>query len=168
MNLKRWHVLSKIVNHYHLSVGVEVGSKAGENIKNVLSLCPSFVFWGIDCWDKNYKYQNWTTQLQLKNEKCFNKVVKLYPDRAKKLKGWSADVVSNFANFSVDLIFIDASHDYQSVLNDIILWLPKVRKGGFICGHDYGHLKFPGVKKAVDEVFANVSTAPDFVWVVKL
>ena len=52
-----------------------------------------------------------------------------------------------------DIVYIDASHDYLSVLQDIIAWLPKVKIGGYIAGDDYiaGH---PGVVKAVDYAFA--------------
>jgi len=56
-----------------------------------------------------------------------------------------------FADESVDYIFIDASHDYNSVLEDIRHWWPKLKPGCFIAGHDY--FGCPGVTKAVDEWF---------------
>jgi len=37
------------------------------------------------------------------------------------------------------------------VRDDIAAWLPKVRSGGLICGHDYG-TGFPGVERAVQEM----------------
>lgn len=36
-----------------------------------------------------------------------------------------------------DIFFIDADHLYESVKRDIELWVPKVKKGGVICGHDF-------------------------------
>lgn len=52
-----------------------------------------------------------------------------------------------------DMIFIDAMHRYEDVKADILRWWPRVRPGGILCGHDYGHGDFPGVKQALDEIF---------------
>lgn len=56
---------------------------------------------------------------------------------------------------SLDFVYIDARHDYTSVLEDVSLWYPKVRPGGLLAGHDYVDGLFPegdfGVKRAVDE-----------------
>ena len=36
-----------------------------------------------------------------------------------------------------DFIYIDASHDYESVKKDILNWYPKVKINGYIGGDDY-------------------------------
>lgn len=41
---------------------------------------------------------------------------------------------------SYDFIFIDGDHRYEHVSRDIQLWLPKVKKGGILCGHDCEYL----------------------------
>jgi len=66
--------------------------------------------------------------------------------------GKTGDIHKIFAEKSIDLLFIDASHEYEDVKNDIILWSPKVK--GVISGHDYCDA-WPGVLKAVDELYPN-------------
>jgi len=61
----------------------------------------------------------------------------------------SNEAAKKFASHSIDLVFIDASHDYQSVFSDILIWSEKVKAGGYICGHDY-NFKHKGVIKAVN------------------
>lgn len=69
---------------------------------------------------------------------------------------------------SLDFVYIDARHVYESVKKDIQLWWPKVKRDGLFCGHDYTSF-FPGVVQAVDEfVHSNqlrlYVTKVDFVW----
>lgn len=55
---------------------------------------------------------------------------------------------------SLDFVFIDGSHLYQAVRADIDAWLPKIKVGGYIGGHDIdGPEEFNGVRQAVDETF---------------
>ncbi len=56
-----------------------------------------------------------------------------------------------FKDHSLDCVYIDGGHDYESVAQDIALWTPKVKPGGFISGDDY--VDPWGVIKAVDEKF---------------
>jgi hypothetical protein len=63
----------------------------------------------------------------------------------------------------LDFVYLDADHLYQSVMNDIINWYPKVKIGGLMCGHDYA--QEAGVKDAVDEFFGGtVITKPCGSW----
>lgn len=64
--------------------------------------------------------------------------------------------VRNFSyNFSlhhgVDMVFIDGDHTYKTVVKDIKKAYELLRPGGLICGHDYDHPSWPGVKQAVTE-----------------
>jgi predicted O-methyltransferase YrrM len=56
-----------------------------------------------------------------------------------------------------DLVFLDGDHRYQTVIKDINKAWELTRSHGIICGHDYGHTLWPGVKKAVDERFLKIN-----------
>ena len=62
---------------------------------------------------------------------------------------------------SLDFIFIDADHTYESVKKDIELWTPKVKHEGIILGHD---INWGDVAWAVGEYFSNFTVNGDNVW----
>ncbi len=89
-------------------------------------------------------------------------------------------------NESLDFIFIDGSHIYFDIKQDIEIWYPKLRNNGIICGHDCEMIanKFQmdtinsfdswqnvdmnifhfGVIMAVSEKFKNVKLIGDRIW----
>ena len=56
---------------------------------------------------------------------------------------------ARFAPGSVDRVFLDASHDEESVARDLDAWSVRLRADGVLAGHDYGG-NHPGVPRAVD------------------
>ena len=42
-----------------------------------------------------------------------------------------------FADNSIDFCFLDGAHDYDGVKKDISAFMPKVKIGGIMAGHDY-------------------------------
>lgn len=69
---------------------------------------------------------------------------------------------------SLDFIFIDASHEYEDVKNDILHWTPKVKKNGIIAGHDFTE-NWKGVKKAVIEIFGKEKIIQmDYCWIIDM
>jgi predicted O-methyltransferase YrrM len=71
------------------------------------------------------------------------------------IKALSWDGAIFYENESLDFIFIDAAHDYESVKKDINAWFPKLKKEGIIAGHDYTWCD--DVRKAVNEFFEGKS-----------
>lgn len=65
---------------------------------------------------------------------------------------------------ALDLVFIDANHSYASVHRDILTYLPKVRPGGILSGHNYGRPRLPGVMQAVQELLPTFLLGQDEVW----
>lgn len=64
---------------------------------------------------------------------------------------------------SFDMIFIDADHSYEGCKTDIANYWPLLKHGGLFCGHDYTE-RWPGVVKAVDEAFKDVTIGPRSIW----
>jgi predicted O-methyltransferase YrrM len=71
------------------------------------------------------------------------------------VKGRTVDLAAlikeKFNDRKIDFIFIDAGHTYNDVKKDIETFLPLVKEGGTMAGHDYN---LAGVKQAVDEKFS--------------
>ena len=68
----------------------------------------------------------------------------------------------HFLDESVAIAFIDAGHDYGNVLQDILAWLPKIKPGGILAGHD---IDSPDVARAVADVLGNRITIAGRCWV---
>lgn len=68
-----------------------------------------------------------------------------------------------------DSIFIDACHHYAECKADIEAWLPLLRPGGIIAGHDYWAVD-AGVMCAVNEVFKDSFKVVDGtrIWLVEI
>ena len=78
------------------------------------------------------------------------------------IKANSPEVSSNYEDSSIDFCYVDGSHEYEDVKKDIAAWLPKVKPGGTLAGHDFygvnhqGYGKgWVGVFQAVDEAFGH-------------
>ena len=57
-----------------------------------------------------------------------------------------------FMDHSLDFVFLDASHEYKDVKDDIEHWLPKVKIGGTLGGDD---MNWKGVRRAVEDTLTN-------------
>jgi hypothetical protein len=70
----------------------------------------------------------------------------------------SWDAASHYADSSLDMVFLDADHEYNSIAKDIDAWRPKVKRRGILAGHDY--VVGFGVPRAVNERFARFEVWP--------
>lgn len=66
-----------------------------------------------------------------------------------------------FEDGSIDFIWIDAGHDYDSVRADIEAWWPKLKAGGTMGGDD---LPMEGVNRAVTELFPDAERVSEDGW----
>jgi len=92
------------------------------------------------------------TELGGDTEKVFRDNLHRYgvDRRVNVLKGAADRVIPNLPQI-FDLVFIDGSHDYESVKADIALSLSVLKPGGLLAFHDYERDCDPGVTAAVNE-----------------
>jgi len=173
---RRWDVLAGLMQQMDLKTFVEVGCKEGRTSGHILATIPDSVVIAIDPWmaqpenvegdEDRETYEKWDFK---KIEAEFWKNIGEHESRCNMLRGTSLYAANHFANRNdprtFDMVFIDALHDYQSVMDDIAAWRPLVRTGGILAGHDYNH-KWPGVERAVAESFdlMQVGVGPGSVW----
>lgn len=140
-------------------VGVEVGTSAGKNAIEVLRMWKEVT--RLDCIDPYLTYQGYidfildSDQTLLRN--CCVQEFVIQP-KAHLMIDLSVEAAKKFADESLDFVYIDANHSYKYVKEDILAWLPKIKKGGIIGGHDWDwsdpdNDMEMGVKRAVEEIF---------------
>ena len=70
-----------------------------------------------------------------------------------KVKLPSNVACENYQDGSLGGVYVDGMHDRKNVEQDLLCWVPKVRDGGWVAGHDYDDMDtHVGVVQAVDEV----------------
>jgi hypothetical protein len=151
------NLYKKVVNEFPAgSKFVEVGSWKGKSSAfmavEIANSKKDIEFTCIDTWEGSVEHQGQKDLHQLYD--VFIENMKPVEDYYKPVRLPSLEAVSQFEDRSLDFVFIDASHEYEDVKQDIYAWLPKVKYGGILAGHDYyiqGENYFPGVKQAVNE-----------------
>lgn len=126
-------------------VGLEIGVFRGDSSVVFLDAC-AYMYFIDPCMEyAENPDKNWFTP-----EAEYLEKIAPYAPRFTFIKGFAADVADQIP--ALDFAFIDANHEYAYVMKDLELYWPKVKAGGFLCGHDYsgGH---PGVTGAVDDFF---------------
>lgn len=148
-------------------IGIEIGSYAGESAELFVASGAFSTLYCIDPWEMGYDPNDTTAGDGLPiAESEFDKRFRNNPVVV-KVKRYSSDAAQMFADGAIDFIYIDGDHRYEHVKEDLELYVPKIKPGGIIAGHDYGGPSTPGVKQAVDEYFGEkpVSLYTDRSWV---
>lgn len=137
---------------------VEVGSYAGESAAIFLA---SGRFARIHCVDP------WDTPGARLAMHRFDELVASAAGRVVKHQARSTDAAKTFDDQSVDVVYLDGDHSLTAVRADIRAWMPKLKRGGWLAGHDY-HWEFPGVLRAVHELVGKPERVfRDGSWVVR-
>jgi hypothetical protein len=132
--------------------GCEVGVQLGRNANAMFDRIPGLQLTCVDPY-MVYEYKN----LRRRNKwKWHQPQMDQYRCRALRRLAkydviWmmlpSASACLYVPDEAFDFVYIDGNHGYDFIMQDLIVWAPKVRPGGCISGHDYG---ISAVRRAVD------------------
>lgn len=131
-------------------VGAEVGVDSATTTEYILRMCPLVSIYAIDPWTAYSDVLSENISQEHQDKHYQQSVDKLTPygDRVSIVRMTSMDAVKLFDDCSLDFLFIDGSHNYENVLEDLIHWYPKLKLTGLLSGHDIG---VPSVYKAMTE-----------------
>lgn len=166
------HWLAALIKARRFTRGAEIGAATGLTTSHVLKTCHFLkqyivvddwrpvVLPGHPCYREGHPWSLNNMEEEFKKAAGSDGRVLIF-------KGLSWEQAAKVEDKSLDFVFIDASHDYDSVLKDLNAWSPKVRKGGVVAGHDINIKE--GVEKAVLEKFKTyINAGIDNVWFVKV
>lgn len=156
--MPREQLIGKLIRD--MGKGAEIGVQCGMFARCLLqSFAGHLVL--VDAW-KHFPSEtrdgsNVSDISQLQNMATTIKTVQEFPGRYDIVRDLSASAAKRYPDGYFDFVYIDANHRYETILEDVQIWAPKVRKGGIVCGHDYVDGEFTegsfGVKRAVNEYF---------------
>ncbi|KKS77895.1 MAG: hypothetical protein UV74_C0002G0023 [Candidatus Woesebacteria bacterium GW2011_GWB1_43_14] len=126
-------ILTQTFAELGFNKGAEIGVAEGLYSKVLLDNIPGLKLYGVDIWS------NYPGYAELKDPKqlYIEALKRLKPYNCKLIRKFSMDAVLEFADNSLDFVFIDGGHDFKNVACDICEWSKKVRAGGIVFGHDY-------------------------------
>jgi len=161
---RRWDAIACRLPRGVPLVGAEVGVWTGKCCSRLLAIFPLLRLYLVDRWCPppagdsycdsgaqmaGYDRTVYDNALAQTRSKCAP-----YARRCTYLIGDSVAMAERVAGGSLDFCFIDGDHSYTGCLRDIRAWAPKVKEGGWLCGHDYDHPEQGEVKRAVTEWLA--------------
>jgi len=124
------------------SVFVEIGTWEGDFSYELLTQTSCAKLYCVDPYkhfDADGYKDGMNTLSQNEFDKKYEKTkdrFKRFGDRVEFLRMTSKEAVKRFEDLSIEYIYVDGNHDYPYVEEDIRLWYPKVKKGGYLCGDD--------------------------------
>jgi len=128
--------LPHLLGELGLNVGAEIGVMGGEYSEILITGNPDMKLYCVDPWQAHPQYQEETRQ-EVFDMYYQEAKTRLAPYNCRLIRDFSLEAVRQFADRSLDFVYIDGNHTLQNVINDLVTWSKKVKPGGIISGHDY-------------------------------
>lgn len=164
-------------NSHFVEIGAFYGKSTAFMAVEIANSNKKIKFDVVDTWRGSPEHQEgaWDHRIDFVNDTAFDTFtnnLKPAEEYYTPIKLSSADAAMTYADKSLDFVFIDAAHDYESVKTDILTWLPKIKTGGYMGGHDYTPGSDPvwnnGVDKAVKEIFGDDFVVSKVSWITEV
>lgn len=155
---KAYQYFPSVVERKGLKVGVEIGVAFGGHSEAILKATHISRLYGVDPYQHRSDYDDPMNLPQEEFDELYEFTVNRLSEfngRYRHLRMYSREAFQEIGD-AIDFVYIDADHSYEGVHRDLCLWYEKIRTGGIIGGHDYGHVNFPGVARAIDEFFGRL------------
>jgi hypothetical protein len=138
--------LVKLFKEVNFTKGVEVGVDKGRFSEYMCQVNPNLELISIDPYakDADKKFH------ELGDKRYAHAKKRLEKYNCRLIRDVSMNAVRNFKDSSLDFVYIDGSHEFDFVMQDIIEWNKKVRVGGIVAGHDYELYRQGNVVAAVN------------------
>lgn len=140
-------------------VFVEVGAWLGKSTcflaELLTELGKEVTFYAVDTWEGEHGDESQVSTVKAAGGSIYPQFLDNMKkagvgDFVRPLRMLSVAAAAQFADASIDFLFIDDDHTEASVRADLAAWFPKVKPGGVIAGHDFDK---PGVHSAVSAFF---------------
>jgi len=132
----------------------EVGVCNGHNIISVekhYANHPESKLYAIDPWMDYDEYKEYKGEQDNNYNNCIHNINKTnIQSKVIICREKSEDALPKFEDNFFDIMYIDGSHEYEYVVKDCILSLPKVKSGGYIIFDD---MQYGPIKRACDDIF---------------
>lgn len=140
-----------LIKSNNVKVVVEVGSWFGLSTCHIARTIPEGgVVYAVDHWlGSPHEIHNRFVLANLYRQFLSNVIHENLTDKIIPVR-MSSEEAAKTLNVKPDLVYIDASHDFNSVCQDLALWYPFVKGHGILCGDDYLFGRTLPVKAAVD------------------
>ena len=144
--------LAKLFQELGYRTGAEIGTGRGSYAISLNRYNPECRLYCIDPWERYDELKDWP-DANILNEHYIAAKARLgkFP-KVSIIRKRSMDALYQFADNSLDFVFIDANHSFPYVAEDIFFWEKKVRPGGIVSGHDYLKAPRPDLVVQVREV----------------
>lgn len=142
--------LPELFKELGYKVGAEIGVLAGEFSEKLCAANPELKLFAIDPWEMVDGFDDFDAVTLKKSYETAKERLKNY--NCTLIKKTSMDAIKDFADNSLDFVYLDGDHEFKSVAMDISEWIKKVRVGGIISGHDFRRNFKPGIRYHVKEV----------------